>query len=85
MCGMERLIRSIVVAAVLLALPALAYPQSSDYGRPLMGHDISISRHQVRRQCDGNTDDTLAFQATLNAAGPDVPPEEAISTVGSKR
>jgi hypothetical protein len=63
-------IRSIGVAAVLLALPVLAYPQNQRDSRP---RDRSrISEFLVTRfgaKCDGNTDDTRAFQATINAAG----------------
>ncbi len=70
MCLVAPLLRSIGVTAVLLALPVWAYAQSQRYSRP---RDRSMtSAFQVTRfgaKCDGNTDDTRAFQAALNAAG----------------
>jgi hypothetical protein len=70
MFRIERLIRRIGIVAVLLTLPMLAYPQSRRNSRP---RDQSItSAFLVTRfgaRCDGNTDDSRAFQAALNAAG----------------
>ena len=70
MCRVMRLLRSIGVTAVLLALPVLAYAQSQRYGGPRdrsMTSAFLVTRFGAK--CDGNTDDTRAFQAALNAAG----------------
>ena len=70
MCRVMRLLRSIGVTAVLLALPVLANAQSQRYGGPRdrsMTSAFLVTRFGAK--CDGNTDDTRAFQAALNAAG----------------
>jgi hypothetical protein len=70
MWRVARLLRSIKVTAVLLALPVLACAQSQRYGGPRdrsMTSAFLVTRFGAK--CDGNTDDTRAFQAALNAAG----------------
>src|SRR5207253_10105915 len=70
MCRVMRLLRSIGVTAVLLALPVLAYAQTQRHGGPRdrsMTSAFLVTRFGAK--CDGNTDDTRAFQAALNAAG----------------